>query len=229
MNPSRKLMSQLFFLLADTQAARWRSAQQNWDRVRHGYRTRLPTRPRRAPESRPIPCSDRFGIKAVWKRYKTKGNVESASVHRKKRLAPRHGFEPRFTAPKAAVLPLDDRGIGAGILQSQFSILGHAYRLSPHVGCALNLQTKLYEFVSPVRIWRAFEAHLVGTASHIIDARLVLADAVLRVFLNGLPGIRRAGEGVDRDLPEVPFAHQVLEGLRRFLLIVGVFVDGGPQ
>lgn len=26
-------------------------------------------------------------------------------------LAPRHGFEPRFTAPKAAVLPLDDRGI----------------------------------------------------------------------------------------------------------------------
>src|SRR5579871_1901435 len=85
MNPSRKLMSQLFFLLADTQAARWRSAQQNWDRVRHGYRTRLPTRPRRAPESRPIPCSDRFGIKAVWKRYKTKGNVESASVHRKKR------------------------------------------------------------------------------------------------------------------------------------------------
>ena len=27
-----------------------------------------------------------------------------------KDLAPRHGFEPRFTAPKAAVLPLDDRG-----------------------------------------------------------------------------------------------------------------------
>ena len=27
-----------------------------------------------------------------------------------KGLAPRHGFEPRFTAPKAAVLPLDDRG-----------------------------------------------------------------------------------------------------------------------
>ena len=26
-------------------------------------------------------------------------------------MAPRHGFEPRFTAPKAAVLPLDDRGI----------------------------------------------------------------------------------------------------------------------
>ena len=26
-------------------------------------------------------------------------------------VAPRHGFEPRLTAPKAAVLPLDDRGI----------------------------------------------------------------------------------------------------------------------
>jgi hypothetical protein len=26
-------------------------------------------------------------------------------------MAPRHGFEPRFTAPKAAVLPLDDRGM----------------------------------------------------------------------------------------------------------------------
>ena len=28
-----------------------------------------------------------------------------------KGVAPRHGFEPRFTAPKAAVLPLDDRGV----------------------------------------------------------------------------------------------------------------------
>ncbi len=30
-----------------------------------------------------------------------------------KGLAPRHGFEPRLTAPKAAVLPLDDRGTKA--------------------------------------------------------------------------------------------------------------------
>jgi hypothetical protein len=30
-------------------------------------------------------------------------------------VAPRHGFEPRFTAPKAAVLPLDDRGFFGGI------------------------------------------------------------------------------------------------------------------
>src|SRR6516165_9681055 len=33
-------------------------------------------------------------------------------------LAPRHGFEPRFTAPKAAVLPLDDRGMAAGTASS---------------------------------------------------------------------------------------------------------------
>ncbi len=38
-------------------------------------------------------------------------------------LAPRHGFEPRFTAPKAAVLPLDDRGMGAGLLLNQCSVL----------------------------------------------------------------------------------------------------------
>ena len=34
-----------------------------------------------------------------------------AGISEGKMLAPRHGFEPRFTAPKAAVLPLDDRGI----------------------------------------------------------------------------------------------------------------------
>jgi hypothetical protein len=39
-------------------------------------------------------------------------------------VAPRHGFEPRFTAPKAAVLPLDDRGSEGGIqLLHQFSSL----------------------------------------------------------------------------------------------------------
>ena len=42
------------------------------------------------------------------------------------RLAPRHGFEPRFTAPKAAVLPLDDRGIlrKADLLSSLTHALG---------------------------------------------------------------------------------------------------------
>ena len=38
-------------------------------------------------------------------------NKNPAKSLGKKELAPRHGFEPRFTAPKAAVLPLDDRGM----------------------------------------------------------------------------------------------------------------------
>lgn len=29
-------------------------------------------------------------------------------------MAPGHGFEPRYAASKAAVLPLDDPGIGCG-------------------------------------------------------------------------------------------------------------------
>src|SRR3954453_19363268 len=36
------------------------------------------------------------------------------TFYRFETVAPRHGFEPRFTAPKAAVLPLDDRGISTG-------------------------------------------------------------------------------------------------------------------
>ena len=42
----------------------------------------------------------------------SKENPVEASKGEKK-LAPRHGFEPRLTAPKAAVLPLDDRGVAA--------------------------------------------------------------------------------------------------------------------
>jgi hypothetical protein len=40
-------------------------------------------------------------------------------VFSNKAVAPRHGFEPRFTAPKAAVLPLDDRGNGSAWFQSR--------------------------------------------------------------------------------------------------------------
>jgi hypothetical protein len=50
-----------------------------------------------------------------------------------KSLAPRHGFEPRFTAPKAAVLPLDDRGISAG--SHQFSAQNRRIRNAR--GCAV--------------------------------------------------------------------------------------------
>src|SRR6188474_1109959 len=47
-------------------------------------------------------------------RYHT-GPTDSNGEHRLA-MAPRHGFEPRFTAPKAAVLPLDDRGMGGKTL-----------------------------------------------------------------------------------------------------------------
>ena len=45
-------------------------------------------------------------------------------------VAPRHGFEPRFTAPKAAVLPLDDRGIW----ELPSSVASRS--LLPQCGCA---------------------------------------------------------------------------------------------
>ena len=39
-----------------------------------------------------------------------------------RKMAPRHGFEPRLTAPKAAVLPLDDRGTGSSKIVYQFAM-----------------------------------------------------------------------------------------------------------
>src|SRR5438477_1866704 len=58
-------------------------------------------------------------------------------------LAPRHGFEPRFTAPKAAVLPLDDRGARGGNT-AQFSLTGRLHVsnrqvTSPHIACRRGL------------------------------------------------------------------------------------------
>src|ERR1019366_10746466 len=40
-------------------------------------------------------------------------NYNSQRNLAKRKLAPRRGFEPQFTAPKAAVLPLDDRGMAS--------------------------------------------------------------------------------------------------------------------
>lgn len=57
------------------------------------------------------------GETSICKMFEIFGVPEGARVKLSARLgstyrtvAPRHGFEPRFTAPKAAVLPLDDRG-----------------------------------------------------------------------------------------------------------------------
>ena len=53
-------------------------------------------------------------------------------------LAPRHGFEPRFTAPKAAVLPLDDRGSLGGNYSTSVTSAGArgGYRDAPPLTAA---------------------------------------------------------------------------------------------
>ncbi len=63
------------------------------------------------PEGRLLPAVRQArGDRAfeLSKRFQAKPNRRFEA--RKKDLAPQHGFEPRFTASKAAVLPLDDRG-----------------------------------------------------------------------------------------------------------------------
>ena len=85
--------------------------------IRKGHSQSMKSRLARA--FRPLLC---MGHAFVWRRYRIRATSSvckllyaASSVIRNllilKYLAPRHGFEPRFTAPKAAVLPLDDRGL----------------------------------------------------------------------------------------------------------------------
>jgi hypothetical protein len=46
-------------------------------------------------------------------------------------VAPRHGFEPRFAAPKADGLPLDDRGRGGNPHHSEYSVPSSAVLSEP--------------------------------------------------------------------------------------------------
>src|SRR2546422_10693480 len=63
------------------------------------------------------PCSDskpkRIRVLGAFQVLAIRTNRPAKSCKLKIKVAPRHGFEPRFTAPKAAVLPLDDRGKSA--------------------------------------------------------------------------------------------------------------------
>src|ERR1035438_2761832 len=59
-------------------------------------------------------------------------NYNSQRNLAKRKLAPRHGFEPRFTAPKAAVLPLDDRGIEGDLSSSVASCDACPQRTRPY-------------------------------------------------------------------------------------------------
>src|SRR4051812_23238373 len=80
----------------------------------------LPTREKRAPR-------ETCGMLPIRARKQAGAAVNKTGAWSwgKKVMAPRHGFEPRFTAPKAAVLPLDDRGIS----RNAFSSVPSACRL----------------------------------------------------------------------------------------------------
>ena len=102
-------------------------------------------------------------------------------------LVPRHGFEPRLTAPKAAVLPLDDRGTGA----TKISLTSSENPL-------------------PFRVGRSFKRRLVRAAFHVEDARRIVPAARRRVFHDDFPSRVGTRYGILRDLPQIAFADQFL-------------------
>ena len=66
--------------------------------------------------SKPQPPSTREMLGITATRGSAAVNENSQTIQGRGTVAPRHGFEPRFTAPKAAVLPLDDRGMRGKML-----------------------------------------------------------------------------------------------------------------
>src|SRR3954451_24303187 len=125
---------------------------------------------------------------------------------RKKKLAPRHGFEPRLTAPKAAVLPLDDRGTAV----TKISLTSE-------------------EKCLPFGVGRSLERRLVRAAFHVKDAWWIIAATDRRIFHDHPPRRVRSSHRVLRHLPQISFAHKVLKGLRRLLLINGVLIEHVPD
>src|SRR5271169_5366916 len=86
-------------------------------------------------------------------------------------LAPRHGFEPRFTAPKAAVLPLDDRGGAVDTANLQNNMQALQSRLLHATGRTL-----------PVGDRRPIQTVFVRSAMHVENAGRLAAPANGRVF-----------------------------------------------
>ena len=73
---------------------------------------------------------------------------------------------------------------------------------------------------SPLRIWSSFETGLVGQTAHVVNARLGLVHTGESIFIDN-PPLVVACDRVYRNLPEIALAHQVIQRLRRLLLIVG--------
>src|SRR3954447_21046328 len=99
-------------------------------------------------------------------------------------VAPRHGFEPRLTAPKAAVLPLDDRG--TGLTKISLTSAGDCL---------------------PLGVGRSLERSLVGPAFHVEDAWWIIASAHRSVFHDHPPGGVGTRHRILRNLAQVAIAH----------------------
>src|SRR5215831_6910093 len=81
----------------------------------------------------------------------------------------------------------------------------------------------------PIRIRSSVEALLVAARMHVKNSRLSLAYATQRVLHIDLPILIAADDGIVRDLAEVAFRHQVLQGLGGLLLVVRVIVNDRSQ
>ena len=63
----------------------------------------------------------------------------------------------------------------------------------------------------------------------VTDAGVGLVEALEGVGLDGLPGVRSVGEGIDGHDLQIAGLNEVVEGLRGFLLVDGVGVDGAAH
>src|ERR1041385_8152129 len=81
----------------------------------------------------------------------------------------------------------------------------------------------------PIRIGRVVQPHFIGAAANVENPGLRLIDSLTRILLNGVPGLVAAGDRIDGELDQIAFHDQVLQVLRRLLLVVGVVIDAGAQ
>ena len=94
-----------------TEPVNWRK-RRIWRRSgprRAIYMVRQPVSPRSEERRKNYNMFEMFGMTVRFRGEATL-STKGACEFEMEVVAPRHGFEPRFTAPKAAVLPLDDRG-----------------------------------------------------------------------------------------------------------------------
>src|SRR5664279_353911 len=84
----------------------------------------------------------------------------------------------------------------------------------------------LIGLMRPLGIRTAIGSHLIRTAVHTLDAGLIGIPRILGILLVGLPGIA-AGDVVGNELDVA--RDEVVQCLRRFLFVQGIFLDGFIQ